>query len=119
MGRKRSHPFTLLSANIVGLKAGKSRFKRSNLRWITTSILCPTCLSLQQTSPSMCYGCVSECKRARSAAQAFFKLLLMSHFVTSYWPKQITVHSKVRVEYSAKLCGKDKNMEEVKNWKYL
>lgn len=33
-GNQRSHPFTLLSASILGLKAGKSCFKRSNLWWI-------------------------------------------------------------------------------------
>lgn len=96
VGRKsKEPPFHFAFSKYFGFKSRQVMFQEKQLMMdplLATSILrfCSTCLFLQQTSPNMYYGYVSECEKARSIAQAFFKLLLVSHFLTSYWPKQIT-----------------------------
>lgn len=96
-GKEKEPPFHFAFSKYLGFKSRQVTFQEKLLvldPLPATSVLYPTRPSLQQTSPSTCYVCVSECKRVRSIAQVFFKLLLMSHFLTSYWSKQIIVHSK-------------------------
>ena len=77
---------SLLWTSILGLKKQVSHVPRE----VTcvhllpaTSILrfCSTCLLQEQTNPGVYYGYVSECDRARSIAQPFFKTPLVSHFL--------------------------------------
>lgn len=107
---------SLLWTSILGLKKQVSHVPRE----VTcvhllpaTSILrfCSTCLLQEQTNPGVYYGYVSECDRARSIAQPFFKTPLVSHFLILAKAKHIA-SPRVRMECPTKLHGRGHGFRE-------
>ena len=93
-GNKNSQPHDFSLNKCFGFKRRQAMFQEKSLvldPLPATSILrfCSTCPFLQQTNPGTQYDCV-RMWLARSVTQVFIKPLLVSHFLISYWPKQIT-----------------------------